>query len=174
MDNRLTDIKAREQAATPGPWTAVELPPNEHHKHPAHWVKAEYNDGQGCTTSEVVADCPWEQADAEFTAHARTDVPWLVEQVEQARRWAAALEAQLALSSELRIPTQRGSEIVLIRHDADTDRWSIKDGGRTFRAWVNGQWRHLGDISLDDAFTYPLHEALDTARQLANGGVTHA
>ncbi|MGY0062763.1 hypothetical protein ACWY4P_40560 [Streptomyces sp. LZ34] len=95
-------------------------------------------------------------------------------QLEQARRWAAALEAQLAFATELRIPKQDGDEIVILRHGANADQWSIKDGGRAFRAWVNGQWRQLSDISLDDTVTYPLHEALDIARQLANGDAPNA
>lgn len=60
-------VRKLSAAATPGVWTAHLLPPNEHHRHPAHWVKAEYDDGQA-VTSEVVADCPWRQADAAWIA----------------------------------------------------------------------------------------------------------
>ncbi|MFK0140671.1 hypothetical protein [Streptomyces murinus] len=69
----LDAIEAIANAATPGDWFAIELPPNEHHKHPAHWVKTEYDDGN-CTSSQVMADCPWRQADAEFIAAVRPKV----------------------------------------------------------------------------------------------------
>ena len=60
-------LRTASAAATPGDWTAHLLPPNEHHSHPAHWVKTEYDDGN-TTTSQVVADCPWRQADARYIA----------------------------------------------------------------------------------------------------------
>ena len=61
-------LRKLTESATPGRWEAEELPPNEHHKHPAHWVKTEYDDGDGYTTSQVVADCPWRQADVDYIA----------------------------------------------------------------------------------------------------------
>jgi hypothetical protein len=61
-------LRELAEAATPGNWWAEELPPNKHHNHPAHWVKTEYEDGDNCLTSQVVADCPWKQADAAFIA----------------------------------------------------------------------------------------------------------
>ncbi|WP_333743559.1 hypothetical protein [Streptomyces ardesiacus] len=82
---REAEIAARAEAAAPGPWAAVELPPNAEFKHPAHWVTAEYTDDQGCSTSEVVADCPWRQSDAEFVAHAREDVPALLAELAAVR-----------------------------------------------------------------------------------------
>lgn len=59
-------VRERAGAATPGPWTATELPPNAHHR-PAHWVTTEYADGDA-TVSATVADCPWRQADASWIA----------------------------------------------------------------------------------------------------------
>lgn len=59
-------VRERAEAATPGPWTATELPPNAHHR-PAHWVTTEYADGDA-TVSATVADCPWRQADASWIA----------------------------------------------------------------------------------------------------------
>jgi hypothetical protein len=61
-------LRALAETATPGNWWAEELPPNEHHKHPAHWVKTEYDDGPNLISSQVVADCPWRQADAAYIA----------------------------------------------------------------------------------------------------------
>lgn len=64
--NRLRGLAA---AATPGTWRAEKLPPNEHNRHAAHWVKTKYTDtGSDTSTSEVVADCPWRQADADYIA----------------------------------------------------------------------------------------------------------
>jgi hypothetical protein len=60
-------VRERRAAATPGEWTAHLLPPNEHHKHPAHWVKARHDNGDSIS-SQVVADCPWRQADAAWIA----------------------------------------------------------------------------------------------------------
>ncbi|MGW1135809.1 hypothetical protein [Streptomyces griseoluteus] len=85
----LDAIDAHANAATPGPWTAVELPPNEHHKHPAHWVKTEYDEGN-VTSSQVVADCPWRQADAEYIAAMRPEVGKAL--VAEVRRLRAAME----------------------------------------------------------------------------------
>jgi hypothetical protein len=96
---RRAEVRARLEATTPGEWTAVLLPPNEHHKHPVHWVKARYEDGT-TEMSQVVADCPWRQSDAEFIAHARQDVPALLAEVErlqaevaEQRRYTIGLEA---------------------------------------------------------------------------------
>lgn len=63
-------IRLRElaTASTPGHWQAEELPADQHHKHPAHWVKTEYDDGPNMASSQVVADCPWKQADAAYIA----------------------------------------------------------------------------------------------------------
>ncbi|MEV0556280.1 hypothetical protein AB0I27_22860 [Streptomyces sp. NPDC050597] len=61
-------LRALAEASTPGNWWAEELPPNEHHKHPAHWVKTEYEDGPSLISSQVIADCPWKQADAAYIA----------------------------------------------------------------------------------------------------------
>lgn len=86
-DARLQAIEERVKAVTPGRWYAEELPPNERFHHPAHWVYAEHEDERG-RSNQVVADCPWRQADAEFIAHARKDVPELVAMIRNARRWA--------------------------------------------------------------------------------------
>ncbi|MFJ6566578.1 hypothetical protein ACIQNU_04110 [Streptomyces sp. NPDC091292] len=63
-----TRLRTRATAATPGTWRAEELPPDDTHARPAHWVNTEYNVGDGFTTVETVADCPWRQADADYIA----------------------------------------------------------------------------------------------------------
>ena len=77
IDTRLAEIRARVENATPGPWTA------------------EYSGEQGnCvlppgyqSTREAVAVTRLlsAQADAEFIAHARTDLPALLAAVEAVR-----------------------------------------------------------------------------------------
>lgn len=80
----LDAIKARANAASSGPWSAIELPPNEHYDRPAFWVDAGYDEASG-TTSKTVADCLWSMADAEFIAHARQDVGALLAEVKRLR-----------------------------------------------------------------------------------------
>lgn len=63
-------LRAAHEAATPSPWRAVELPPDEYDKHPARWVEAEY-EVDGMIDFRVVADCPWRQADADLIAMLR-------------------------------------------------------------------------------------------------------
>ncbi|QBJ94477.1 hypothetical protein D0Z67_29355 (plasmid) [Streptomyces seoulensis] len=90
-DQQLDGIEARADAATPGTWTAVELPPNEHDPRPVYWVKTEYIDEDGCTTRQTVADAPWRMADAEYIAAMRPEVAKIL--VTEARRLRAELAA---------------------------------------------------------------------------------
>ena len=99
---RRAEIAARIRAATPGPWEAQTLPPTELHKHPAYWVNTEYTDAEGVTTFETVADCPWREADAQFIAHARQDVPWLLAYAESAAETGRYQQKHIAeLTAEL-------------------------------------------------------------------------
>lgn len=70
-DPRLNEIVAREKAATKGPWTADHW---EIHS-PTGWI------GETCD----VSDYPASTANATFAAQARTDVPWLVAELTEAR-----------------------------------------------------------------------------------------
>ncbi|GAA1065286.1 hypothetical protein [Streptomyces asiaticus] len=174
MNDRLADIKAREQAATPGHWGT------SYDSNGTYTVQAQprlipsegpVNDGDIATLTGTHGD---EQTyhNARFTAHARDDVKWLVEQLEQARNWAVELEAQLALATELRIPRQDGSGITIARQ-LTTGLWSIRDDNLRF--WINDDWTAWRDaLRNGDAYSYPLHEALDTAQQLANGDAPNA
>lgn len=68
----LTAIRARAEAATPGPWTT--------------WVDGHNNHSGVCTDDgEVGISDDVEGADAEFIAHARTDVPALLDALEAAQ-----------------------------------------------------------------------------------------
>ena len=94
--NRLDEIEARANAATEGPWEwegeakaeweigANSLVPSRRPDDPVLY-------GYGYDASGIEVKTP---ADAEFIAHARTDVPWLLEQVDRRDK---ALEKVLRL-----------------------------------------------------------------------------
>ena len=91
MGDRLTEIKAREAAATKGPWRGVK----DGIVSEAVLARAEAA-GESFDPDIVVTDCgyyPPRYADAAFIAHAREDVPWLVAEVERLRAELAAKEA---------------------------------------------------------------------------------
>jgi hypothetical protein len=81
----LDAIRARVDAATEGPWTADAL-------------AGDLDAPSGYRVAEVLA---WSDPDAEFIAHARTDVPALLAEVErlQARVESANVEAATANAS---------------------------------------------------------------------------
>ena len=76
-DQRIKEIRERESKATPGPWSIEENAGawNEEHDEPAYHVP-EMHDLNG---SEF--DVP-SMGNALFVAHARSDIPWLLERVE--------------------------------------------------------------------------------------------
>ena len=76
--NRLNEIEARANAATEGPWAA----------------SSGYVESGTATIVECSDPLPFDQVNAEFIAHARTDVPEM----------AAALRAVLAIHT----PVDRG------------------------------------------------------------------
>ena len=91
-DSHLDDILLRCSAATPGPWIyggpvnrrSAELPADVYY--PGHPLAEEFYEigiaGQRTPPGVVVAN---DRADAEFVAHARMDVPLLVEEVMRLR-----------------------------------------------------------------------------------------
>lgn len=110
---RVEQIRARERAATEGPWIAKDLGSdvyNSHNKAGWWWVwqeskqpyyggvleldtkpdgTADFNGGNlGQAAITDNDDGVQEQADAEFMAHSREDIPWLLARV-------AELEAEL-------------------------------------------------------------------------------
>lgn len=119
--NRLNEIEARANAATEGPW---------------EW---DPQDGWLGTEDEVTVGWKWgtltQEGDGQFIAHARTDVPWLLEQVKLRDK---ALEAVLEMH-ELAQPI--------------TAAFGTQEGGDYCRTCVE-DWpcptvetirRHLGD-----------------------------
>ena len=81
--NRLNEIEARANAATEGPWF-----PNRYSDDWEVCGELDDNGNPALVASEAV------ETDAEFIAHARTDVPWLLEQVKLRDK---ALEAVLEM-----------------------------------------------------------------------------
>ena len=98
--NRLNEIEARANAATEGPWewegeSNEPWPAGDNSLRSVSGAKDDlvlYAWGYDAYGIEAARD-----ADAEFIAHARTDVPWLLEQVERRDK---ALEAVLDLHKE--------------------------------------------------------------------------
>lgn len=78
MTTRLDEIKARLAAATAGPWTIFgsELYEDE--------FAVMHSEGRNCVADGVL------RRDAEFIAHARADIEWLIGELEQARNRAQA------------------------------------------------------------------------------------
>ena len=75
MSLDLDPIKAREAAATPGPWKVVD---------PGYRVAVD--DGTGFLVANTfMAPSSRDLPDARFIAHARTDVPALLAEVERLR-----------------------------------------------------------------------------------------
>lgn len=81
----LTEIKARAEAAAPGPWTWKHWVANEYSiNSPAHSHVLPHQEDDGWRIFLIT-----DQADAEFIAHAREDVPRLVVEIERLREQLA-------------------------------------------------------------------------------------
>ncbi len=97
----LEAIRAREQAATPGPWEADESAPWVWSKASDNWMRIADMRGWGQLTgkggglglSDEVAEAI-QNANAEFIAHAREDIPALLSHIEEQDKRIAALELQ--------------------------------------------------------------------------------
>jgi hypothetical protein len=77
-DLDLEAIKARAEAAGPGPWySAPDLPPRSH----LHAVCR----GAGASTDGLIVGTTMSAAEADFIAHAREDVPALAAEVARLR-----------------------------------------------------------------------------------------
>lgn len=98
MSDRLEEIKARAEKATPGPWSADD----EHGDIPGAeraWCVSKITES-GDYSHDIAylsTDCAdpigtQETADAEFIAHAREDIPWLVAEVERLREYEGQIQ----------------------------------------------------------------------------------
>ena len=109
--DRLDEIEARANAATKGPWVyggknRINTPTIDVDE--ADWGG---EDLSGYAIHAQQDTGAWRYADAEFMAHAREDVPWLIEQV---RKRDAALQAvhQIAFDPD----TESALEVGQIRN----------------------------------------------------------
>jgi hypothetical protein len=93
-DERIAEIAARTEAATPGPWNVTELE--------GHWLEGSgYVQGTTYYVFEAEQRGDGEcgsmlKEDAEFVAASREDVPWLLDRLAEARAALARDEAALA------------------------------------------------------------------------------
>lgn len=83
-NDRIAEIRARERAATPGDWQHVDDDHGRHGHNHSIWNETVPGTCAGAYIVERVHGDNAE-ADAEFLAHARSDVPWLLRQIEVAR-----------------------------------------------------------------------------------------
>jgi hypothetical protein len=99
--DRLDEIKTRAEAATPGPWNPAIAPhPDSAQTHAEYlvaslcnegrplwvaWAENPTDDGFAYVVPAVTGDGPTSEANADFVAHAREDVPWLIAEVERLR-----------------------------------------------------------------------------------------
>ncbi|MFM9635916.1 hypothetical protein [Streptomyces turgidiscabies] len=90
-DERLADIEARANAATPGPWTSWA----DTYPHVVTQGSADIHpfDAEGIVSTNLAVNVA---ADAEFVAHARTDVPAMAAEIRRLRRQRKYLVGQLA------------------------------------------------------------------------------
>lgn len=87
---RLAEIRARADAASPGPWSLSR-------------ITAHDSDGEYCGTDNYLIDAGREEIggldlddDAEFAAHARDDIPYLLDLVAARDKELAELQGLLA------------------------------------------------------------------------------
>lgn len=90
-DERLAAIRAREQAATEGPWVRW----HDQERIPG-WdgfivIGDGAAEGEECNPTAKV----YTEDDAAFIGHAREDVPWLLDQLTEARACLARVDAAL-------------------------------------------------------------------------------
>ncbi len=76
---RLAQIRERCDKASPGPWEAEQGKPTDHYS----WVRHVKTDGELSIQIQHIAGTAGRLviADAEFVAHAREDIPWLLERI---------------------------------------------------------------------------------------------
>lgn len=101
-ENELNDIRNRASRATPGPWQTV----NEG-KMTSSVTQSPGGYGKAITGWGRVLQ--W-NADAEFIAHARTDVPALVEQVKRLREIVLLITGTPATATDFIAEVQRRAD----------------------------------------------------------------
>lgn len=109
--DRRADIRARLDAATPGPWEARQ---NIHAEFTVHEVRRPGT--FGLVASPNYGRDDYGRADAELIAHAPADLAWLLDDADAARATLAALVADVdALADEFAIRSDPYSRDVSVR-----------------------------------------------------------
>src|SRR5574343_589905 len=148
----LAPIRARAEAATPGPWRV------QQDRDGATHVERDVPDGFSVCCTGHVEDDPEARPDAAFIAHARTDVPILLAEVArlarlygkavnaikgQARAWRNAAEADRlrwemtrAMANEVvAIPLLAGTMLRTLADNA-LDKAPVMDDGSDWPRWL--------------------------------------
>ena len=90
--SRIDEIKARAEAATPGPWGRHDFGRPGDEEPTSIIVHAGAFDWRAINDGDYVAAMPaWERPcddDALFIAHAREDIPWLLAEIERLKAGA--------------------------------------------------------------------------------------
>ncbi|MEW1565767.1 hypothetical protein AB0454_22610 [Streptomyces sp. NPDC093509] len=179
--SRLALIRGRADAATPGHWGTDYDGKGTYVIH----SRLRTTPKEGMASDGVVASLVGQHGDqqtyanARFTAHARDDVPFLLDRVTELEQHAGELhhlrqESLLlrSLAQEFRIPLTNSvggyGEVVVRRWTLAEDRWQVTDGAaKDPKVWIDGEWLPITDVGLEKAHPYTLDEALKTAHQVA-------
>ena len=145
--SRLDEIKARAEAATPGPWDVLQY--------------------EARTTCDVIGDrivvTQVRKADAKFIAHARTDNPWLIEQLEA--KDAEIERLRKDLTEDLLFRSARRSEMAHAeaRNEIERLRGALKDFLPLARAHFDDTshcWKYNHAIAFEERLRAWEEEAL--------------
>lgn len=93
---QIDEIKARCEAATPAPWSYFYK-----HKYNEHHVSVPAYEDSNFKMALFPDGCPSGESDSQFIAHAREDIPLLVEACEQLQTENAELRERLDKTVEL-------------------------------------------------------------------------
>lgn len=120
-------IRARLEAATEGPWTA-EAGGSE-----GHYIFGPEGSRAPMRGRARVASCTWldwyeTEADAEFIAHARTDIPLLLAALDEARTQVERLHFDLDREARARQEAEGAIERVRAEVEVFTERANAFDG----------------------------------------------
>lgn len=115
---RLAQIRAREQAATPGPWTwtpgMIQAPGDEIIMWPANIPLCDDDELDAAMRLGTCGQHAGDHAEDNlaFLAAAREDVPWLLNLVDQLRASLTAAEASIVIPDPLNLPAYAWGESV--------------------------------------------------------------
>lgn len=152
--DRLTEILARADAATPGPWCtdAWEIYQGTEYLPGLSWWIGETC--RGTSTPEQ------DRADATFVAAARTDVPDLVSAVRLLRARVAELEAAVNCPSQMTVSSGTSRCALPVRHRSDH-----RNAAKT-HFWSDEYSDATRVRPAEDPHDSPLHHRYDTPRDL--------